>query len=60
MLWLFCAPIKPFVRAVRLLLCLSRELSAIFGFCGEGNLAFGLVDTRLVRPVKPLSFRFCC
>jgi hypothetical protein len=35
-----------------------RDLIALSGLEGRFGPAFGLVDTHLVRPVKPRSFGF--
>jgi hypothetical protein len=57
MLSLFFAPINPLWHAVPWFGHLTRELNAISGLCGEGNLALCLIETGLGRPVEPLSLR---
>jgi hypothetical protein len=42
----FCAPVKPFVRILRLLYCLSGELSGIFGLGDRFIAIFWLTDVR--------------
>ena len=58
-LWQFCATIKPPVRVLRLLLCLSGELSEIFGLGARFLTIFGLTDGRPDKPVEPMFFSFC-
>jgi len=55
----FGAAIKPPVRDIPRFGHLTRELSAISGHDGGVVPEFGLIDTRLDRPVEPLSPRFC-
>ena len=58
MLPLLGVPINPDGHAEPWFWHLTRDLNAISDFCGEGNLALGLIDTGLGRPTEPLSFRF--
>jgi hypothetical protein len=53
-----CARIKPFWHGLPWFGHLMRDLIALSGLEGRFGPAFGLVDTHLVRPVKPRSFGF--
>ena len=58
MLLPFGVPINSYGHAEPCFWYLTRDLSAISDFYGEGNLALGLIDTGLGRATEPLSFRF--
>jgi hypothetical protein len=53
-----CARIKPLGHGLPWFGHLMRDLIAISGLEGRFGPAFGLVDTHLVRPVKPRSLVF--